>query len=461
MNHRKYSTARAMRVAAAVLSTAGMLATEAVADDGNSESTRLTGDWNGARTALEEKGIDVIIQYIGETLGVSGGVIPSGARATYEGRLDVTVNTDLEKLVGIKGGKTQVRVFQIHDANNKNAASYTGSIADPSNIDAIPTTRLFTAWYQQEFGTFASLRFGQLAADDEFLVAPTAGGLINGTFGWAAIAAGNLRSGGPAYPLATPGVRLQVNPNENISLLGAVFSGDPAGRDCYTTGAHDPQRCNEYGTTFSLNGGAFWIGEAQYNVNQSPDSKGLAGSYKLGAWFHTGMYADQRYAIDSTTGLVVSQALPYDADLLHSSNWGVYAVIDQMIWRGAEASTNIFLRAGATPPDRNLISWYIDGGIGLKGVIPGRASDTLTLGVAHSEISRATVALASDLGWPQRSAETVIELSYTAQITPWWSLQPDLQYIIKPNGNVPIDGDVANGIVTDAYVFGVRSTITF
>ena len=80
--------------------------------------------------------------------------------------------------------------------------------------------------------------------------------------------AANLPSGGPAYPLATPGVRLQLNPTENISLLGAVFAGDPAGKDCYTTGAGDPQLCNKHGTTFSLDGGAFWLGEAQYNVNQ-------------------------------------------------------------------------------------------------------------------------------------------------------------------------------------------------
>ena len=70
---------------------------------------------------------------------------------------------------------------------------------------------------------------------------------------------------------------------------------------------------------------------------------------------------------------MVSQALPYDTDLLHRGDWGIYGVIDQMVWRGAEASATVFLRAGATPSDRNLLSWYIDGGIGLKGIVPGRA----------------------------------------------------------------------------------------
>ena len=284
--------------ALAALISGAALADPAFAQEDPAARTRLTGDWNGARSKLEEKGIDIGIQYIGETLGIHGGILGRGSDAAYEGRLDVTVTTDLERLLGWKGGKTQIRAFQIHDIHDRNAAYFTGSIADPSNIDAIPTTRLFTAWYQHDFGTTGSIRFGQLAADDEFLASPTAAGLINGTFGWAGIMAANLPSGGPAYPLATPGARLQVNATENITLLGAVFAGDPAGKDCYTSGAGVAQLCNRHGTTFSLDGGAFWLGEVQYNVNQSPDSKGLAGSYKLGLWYHSGNYVDQHFGID-------------------------------------------------------------------------------------------------------------------------------------------------------------------
>ncbi len=109
-----------------------------------------------------------------------------------------------------RAASAQVKGFQIHNGG-RNAADNVGSIFDPSNIDALPTTRLFTAWFQQNFlGDAVSIRAGQLAADDEFLTSPTAGGLINGTFGWAAINAANIKSGGPAYPLATPGMRLQV-----------------------------------------------------------------------------------------------------------------------------------------------------------------------------------------------------------------------------------------------------------
>jgi porin len=30
----------------------------------------------------------------------------------------------------------------------------------------------------------------------------------------------------------------------------------------------------------------------------------------------------------------------------------------------------------------------------------------------------------------------VIEMTYQAQLKPWWVLQPDLQYVINPGGGV-------------------------
>lgn len=437
----------------------GAAATSGAAEQTLWERETIGGDWGGVRTALKEKfGIDVTAGYIGETFGIMSGGLRRGA--TYEGRLDAQIDIDLEKLASWKGGKLHARGFQIHKGGT-NAAEHVGSIADPSNIDAAPTTRLFTLWFEQEFAQFASVRVGQLAADDEFLVSATAGGLINGTFGWAAMTAANLPSGGPAYPLATPGVRLRLNPFENVFLLGAVFSGDPAGAGC--TG--NPQICNSHGTTFSLSGGAFWIAEAQYQVNQGKEATGLAAAYKIGAWHHTGGFADQRFGLDPALGLVSIAALPPDP-LLHGKNHGVYGVIDQMLWRSGPRSLSVFARAGASPSDRNLVSWYVDGGLGLKGLLPGRDGDTLTVGVARSHIGRNARGLDLDTlllngpPYPLRSAEAVFELSYIAQIAPWWTIQPDLQYIVRPSGGVPDPQDAAR-TVGNAFLVGARTSITF
>ncbi len=423
------------------------------------EQDTLTGDWGGARTALKDKGIEINLEYTNEIFAVlSGGL---RRQASYEGQWHFSVNTDLEKLIGWSGGKTHVTVFQIHDSG-RNVIDNSGSISDPSNLDALPTTRLYTAWFEQNFADRFWVRLGQIVGDGEFFTSDTAGGLINGTFGWAGILGANMISGGPAYPLATPGVRVQVKPTEQITMLAAVFSGDPAGRDCND----NPQACNRHGTTFSFSGGALWMGELQYAVNQDKKSAGLPGVYKLGGWYATADFADQHFGLDGA-GSVVSLADPTAAGPLnHRGNWGLYGVADQMVWRSDKQSLNLFMRGGFSPSDRNLISYYVDGGAGFKGPLSGRPDDVLTLGVAYAKISRDAAALDRDTltlngpPFPIRNEEVVFELSYQAQIAPWWNVQPDLQYIVHPGGNVTDPND-PKATLGNAFVAGIRSTIKF
>jgi len=425
------------------------------------EQETLTGDWGGARTALKDKyGIDISLTYFGETFAVlSGGL---NRRSSYEGLLDFSADTNLEKLTGWTGGSTHVTVFQIHNGGH-NVAENVGSITDPSNIDALATTRLFTAWFQQNLlNDQISIRIGQLGVDLENFNSATSGGLINGTFGWATILAANMTHGGPAYPLATPGMRVQVKPTDVLTVQAGVFSGDPAGRNCNDA----PQECNKHGTTFSFAGGALWMGELQYAVNQGKQATGMPGVYKLGGWYATANFADQHFGLDGANN-VVSLADPAVAGPLnHRGNWGVYALADQMVWRADKRSANLFLRGGVAPSDRNLISFYVDGGAGFKGLLPGRADDVLTFGVAYARISSDAAALDRDTlafngpPYPIRNKEVVFELSYQAQIAPWWIVQPDLQYIVHPGGNVPDPND-PNATIANAFVAGLRSTIKF
>ncbi len=424
------------------------------------ERETLTGDWGGARAALKDKnGIDISLNYIGETFAVlSGGV---NRASSYEGRLEFSVDTDLQKLIGWTGGSTHVTVFQIHNSGH-NVVENSGTTADPSNIDATPTTRLFTAWFQQNFNDRFSIRAGQLAADDEFITSDTAGGLMNGTFGWAGVLAANMTNGGPAYPLATPGVRVKINATENLSVLAAIFSGDPAGRNC----SGDAQQCNRHGTTFSTSGGALLMGEAQYAINQGKNAIGLPGFYKLGAWYASADFADQRFGIDGSGATISLGIDPTATPIQHRGNWGIYGVADQTVARMGDRSLSLFLRSGLSPSDRNLISFYVDGGVGIKGLLPGRADDVLTFGVAYAKISSDASSVDRDAlaanGPPQpiRNEEFVFELSYALQIAPWWIVQPDLQYIVHPGGNVA-DPNNANAVVQNAFVAGVRSTIKF
>ena len=60
-----------------------------------------------------------------------------------------------------------------------------------------------------------------------------------------------------------------------------------------------------------------------------------------------------------------------------------------------------------------------------------------------------------------RNFEAVIELTYIAQIIPGLNLQPDLQYIIHPGGNVadPLGSGLAP--IRNALVVGVTTQVRF
>ncbi len=401
------------------------------------EQETLTGDWGGARTALKDRGVDISMTYIGEVFDVlSGGL---ARRASYQGRFDLTVDSDLDRLLGWKGASASFTVFQIH-STSRNVAENVGSIADPSNIDGVQTVRLFSAWVQQNFfDDRLSIRLGQLGIDLETFTSATSGGLVNATFGWASVLGANLPAGGPAYPLSAPGARVAFKATEDITLLGTIFAGDPAGPNCNDL----PQVCNRHGLNFSFSGGALLGGEAQYGVNQGKHASGLPGVYKLGTWHHTADFADQRFP-----------------RLMHHGNWGVYGIADQMVWRGAASSLNLFVRAGVSPSDRNLISSYIDGGFGIRGPLTFRPDDVLTFGVAYQKISPDAAAADRAAGLPiVRSEEIVFELSYQAQLAPWWIIQPDVQYIVNPGGHVA--GPNPGVAVKNAAIVGMRSTIKF
>jgi porin len=147
-----------------------------------------------------------------------------------------------------------------------------------------------------------------------------------------------------------------------------------------------------------------------------------------------------------------------------NNNGGVYAVMDQGIWRrpGSEdQGLNFFLRMGGSPTDRNLISFYADAGIGFRAPFVSRPDDVVTLGAAWGNISVDAVRAdrIADPAIPVRDYEAVIELSYKATIVPGWSIQPDLQYLFNPGGNVQnADG---SGTIPNALVLGLRTTLAF
>jgi porin len=408
-------------------------------------SLPANGDPAGIRKWLAGHGVLYQLIYTNDVLSnVQGGL----RRGTIDqGKLEAILGADLEKVAGLQGLTFFANVFAIHNTGFIRR-DYVGGINTIAEIEAEPTVRLSELWLEQTFGNGnASLRVGQLAADVEFFFS----GISEGRFlqsDWPTITAVDLPSGGPAYPLSTPAVRLKIDPTRDVSLLFAAFNGDPAGPGA----PGEEQLRNRYGLNFRLQDPAFLIAEGQFRRNQRPEDTGLSTTLKLGAWSHLGEFEDQRFAIDGSL-----LADPFGAGLpaRRRGNWGVYAVFDQQLYRPKggdwKSGISVFSRVSFSPSDRNLVDFFVDGGIVFAGLIPGRPADRFGASFMYSRFSdsvrafdRDLVALTGELG-PIRDFEANLELTYAAQIIPGWIVQPDFQYIWHPTGDSSRNAMVIGG----------------
>lgn len=412
------------------------------------ERDHLLGDLGGLRSQVEAAGIKLGLQEQSEVLGNPTGGVHQGA--IYEGATQMTLTLDLEKLVGLPGGTFFASAYQIHGRGL--SADNLHNLNVVSGIEAQRTTRLFELWYEQSlFGDKASVRIGQMAADQEFITTQYGGLFINSGFGWPTLAASDLLEGGPAYPLATPGVRFKVQPTEAVTALLGVFNGNPLD--------------NGSGTSFRVDQGVFVIGELQYSINQGDGATGLPGTYKIGAWYNSNAFPDQFLASD---GLPLADPASSGQPRMRWNNWSIYAVADQLVYRVAgtkDQGLGVFARLMGAPGDRNLLNFFANAGVTYKGLIPGREDDTIGLAIAYAKIGGAASRFDTSSqffsgSWvPVRRNETVLELTYQYQAAGWWTLQPDFQYVFNPGGGVAKpDG---TGRIGDAAVLGLRTTIVF
>jgi porin len=416
-------------------------------------------DPGGTRAALAAQGIQFQLNYIGEALGDVVGGMRQGA--IYDNTLELVVDANLEKLFGWQSAALHANGFLIGGTGL--SGNYVGNLMTVSGIEALPTIRLYEAWFEQKLdGDKIAVRVGQLGADTEFLTSTYAGLFINGTFGWPAITAADLPSGGPNYPLATPGIRLKLTPSDQFAFLLGLFNGDPAG-----PGSGDPQERDLNGLNFRVTDPPLLIGEGQYSYNLNADA-GLVGTVKVGTWDHFGTFADERF---DTAGVPLAAPASNGIAQRLSGDYGVYGVVDQMIYHlpGDDPTKGIglFVRGSVSPDDRNLISFYADAGINFNGIIASRPDDSFGLAIAYSQISDSVSAAEQDAVYytdvqrPIQDYEAALELTYQAQIVPGWTVQPDFQYIFHPGGHIANPFNPTGAAIPNAAIIGVRTTINY
>jgi porin len=419
------------------------------------ERDYLLGTWGGLRTDLSKHGVDFEFFYIASNpYNLSGGIRTG---STYEGALLLLLDLDSKKLAGYDGGHLHVGGGWLN-GDDHFSDKYIGDLNKVNLIDFPNAWRLWELWYEQSFwNDRVSLKFGQMAVDQDFLMAEyynslASISLLNQTFFYPTLAFNiyNIPGfPGPRHALAStpygaPAARLKVKATDQIYAQVGAYAGYP-----------DPVD----GTHFKLDAqeGALVYLETGYRLNQRKEDAGPPGNLKLGAYYDTGDYPDNLSFFDSFLG----QGPVH----FHPNTFGAYFLADQVLYREvgkddpAQQGLVGFFRLTGAPKDRNLTEFGVDGGLVYKGLIPKRDYDTLAIAGSYLKMSedirqgQSLINAASPGTFPYLlDYEAVVEVNYKAQMTAWWTIETSVQHPIHPGGSA------AN---RDAWVFILASTLRF
>lgn len=354
------------------------------------------------------------LSFISDLLAnVSGGV----AQGTeLMGSLLLDFGFDAEAAAGWNGASFHASLLGIYGGP---LSPLVGDFQTVSNIEAPPTVRLFSAYYQQSFWQDKlSVLVGLYNVDSEFDIRDSAELFVHSSPGTGG-EIGQLGQNGPGiFPVGALGGRLRYE-NAGWYAQTAVIEGAPGDPD-------DP-----FGNTFTLDAqeGLFVIGEVGHVFS---DEVGQLGKVGLGAW-------------GFTTGFETH--LDPEA---RAGNRGAYLSLEKTLYREEvepEQGLSVYLRTGVADGRVNPIETFVGAGLVYTGLFSGRGQDQVGLGL-NTGFASVDFLRSGDFD----RHETALELTYSFAVNDHLSIQPELQYILNPGFESGLE---------NAWVVGLRAVSTF
>ena len=236
------------------------------------EQQNLTGDWDGFRTEMGNHGVTLTPVWQGEVFGNPSGGMKQGVIS--DGLFNIALDLDLERITGGSVDGLLIHANALYTYGPSLSGFYVGDFSNTSSIAAYNTLRLQELWLQKSFfEKRLSLKIGEMAVDNEFFQSSSAALFLNGTFG-AFTLIGNNVPDAPVYPIASPGVRIQLVPIPQFYVMAGVYEMD---------NDFDPEINTTGITRFAIGSATSMLimSEVGYLINQAPNDKGLQGSTAL------------------------------------------------------------------------------------------------------------------------------------------------------------------------------------
>lgn len=365
------------------------------------DRSTLLGDLGGSRQDLANHGITLDANLT----QVAQGVVSGGREAgwQYLGRGEVDLNLDTSKMHLWPGGLFTV-VAEGHYGNNlipQAGTSFVDANAlfpELDNSFVLPGV-VYTQFLSEQFGLYV----GKIvtitgASGDMNEFAHGTGGMqfLNVGFCFNPIIALTV-------PYSTLGFGSVFIPAKDLIFTFAVL--DPHGQP--NSAGFDDLFAD--GATFA----AEYRGKTQFYYD-------MTGHQLLGATYSTSRYTNLD---DRVLSLIIPDLPIGKAD----NSWAIYANFDQYLYqpdRETDRGIGIFARGGFSDGIANPIHYFLSGGVGGKGMIPGRQNDQFGIGYFYAWVSDTNVINVLDFHDGQG-----VEAFYDFAITPWCRLSPDIQWL--------------------------------
>ena len=374
----------------------------------------LTGDWGGRRSAWSAAGLDFAFAYTAAAYeNLAGGLATGG---TFEGTAELSGDLDLAKLAGW----TDLRLHLSSVAAHGTSIS-TRCVGDVNKISSYYLDRglyLNEVWLQKDWrqGTL-TLRVGKMDADLEFPLYSYADAIPL-----------------PLYPTGALGVRLSYEPNSVWFLSAAVYDGNP------NEPGHDNNPHGLHGFSLGRSEGATNLLMVGCNHDYGENAPLPPGTWKIGVYQSTRSYPN------------LATGAKEHGDFAYFLNG------DQTLWRENPTVKDdaqglaLYLVAEWAPADRNTYHYGFGGGPYYTGLLPGRDKDLAYFNFLYTRFSPTYAAAARAAGGPGYGFENRWQFSYQIVFTKYFSLTPEIDYVVHPGGT---------GRLANATVLGLRTNLTF
>ena len=401
-----------------VIAALPMLSAYASEDMPDWNTTTLTGDWGGVRSAQFQNGFIWSFTHKSDFLANLSGGIRRGAN--WMGYTEGGVRMELDKLLGWDSTLAYIHLHS--ELGTQFNQKYVGSYIGMDNIETAANTVQFNhIWLQKNLSADSfSILTGLYAIDSEFYVTDTSGVFIQPPYGMANDMAQSGVNGPPIYPMGALALRLKYTSHDGgFYSQYALTDGVPGDPD-YPRGTH-----------LQLNSGDGTLSIIEFGYTPQaqslPGDKGKAAEpvetfnkTALGYWRYSARFSDIDTSIPESH---------HDA--------GVYVLTERsLIQESDHPSQGLagFFRFGTASRNLHQSDWSSSLGLRYHGILENRDDDIAGIAVTYNHTSDKYRLINN-----AESGQVQYEATYRAQVKPWFVLQPSLQYIVNPNMDPSLD----------------------